>query len=448
MLFRSGGMGIFAGRIPLVWPGGVYNNNGVSLGGVTVNNPSIPFNPDPLKQPDANALGQSLLNSKGQIDLVAKNFRLPTVFRSSLAVDRRFGDGWSFTTEAILTKNIWEIEYINVNILAPIGISVGPDARNVYSTGSGPTRIPMRSTGANPYPGNVYLLRNNTGRRGFSYSLTFTLDKAFKNGFAFNANYTFGSSVSLNEGTSSQNNSQWRYMETVNGRNFMELSTSDFDLAHRINAFVSKQFTYDNKNISTTVSLVYNGQSGSPYSYVYRNSPVNDQSSSESNDLIYVPTTAELGSMTFVPNTVNGVIYTPQQQKDLLEAFIQGDKYLSKNRGKFSERNGARLPFTHIIDLKIEQKFNVKFNGKKYSFALSYDIFNFTNMLNKDWGRTYFLANDNFPLITFNNYTSTGNLTPTYKYTPFSGKPYGVNTSLNPGYTARWISQLGLRFSF
>ncbi|MFM2146580.1 MAG: hypothetical protein RL732_1416 [Bacteroidota bacterium] len=443
-----GGMGIFAGRIPLVWPGGVYNNNGVSLGGVTVNNPSIPFNPDPLKQPDANALGQSLLNSKGQVDLVAKNFRLPTVFRSSLAVDRRFGDGWTFTTEAIFTKNIWEIEYINVNILQPIGKSVGVDSRNVYSTGSGPTRIPMRSTGANPYPGNVYLLRNNTGRRGFSYSLTFTIDKAFKNGFAFNANYTYGSSVSLNEGTSSQNNSQWRFIETVNGRNFMELSTSDFDLGHRINAFISKQFTYANKKISTTLSLVYNGQSGSPFSYVYRNSMVVDQATAETNDLIYIPTAADLASMTFLANTVNGITYTAQQQKDALEAFIQGDKYLKRNRGKFAERNGARLPFTNLLDFRIEQKFNVKLGSKRYGFSLSYDVYNLTNMLNKDWGRTWFLANDQFPLVSFAGYVSSTNLTPQYRYTPFSGKPWGVSTTLNPGYTARWISQLGLRVNF
>ncbi|MFM7839786.1 MAG: hypothetical protein ACKO6K_09480, partial [Chitinophagaceae bacterium] len=336
-----------------------------------------------------------------------------------------------------------------VNLLPPVGKSLGAGSRNVYNpNGSGPTKIPLRASGANPYPGNVYLLQNNRGRRGYSYSLTLSIDKAFQNGFALNANYTYGNSISLNEGTSSQNNSQWRFMESVNGRNFLDLSTSDFDIAHRINAFISKEFQYARKNSSTTVSIVYIGQSGNPYSYVYRNSPVNDQSASEANDLIYIPTTAELGGMTFVSNTVNGVTYTPQQQKDLLEAFIQGDKYLSKNRGKFSERNGARLPFTHIIDLKIEQKFNVKFSGKRYSFSLSYDIFNFTNMLNKDWGRTYFLANDNFPLITFNNYTSAGNLTPTYKYTPFSGKPYGVNTSLNPGFTARWISQLGLRFSF
>jgi len=443
-----GGMGVFAGRIPLVWPGGVYNNNGVSLGGVTVNNPSIVFQPDINKQPDAAAFGVSLLNSKGQIDLVSKDFRLPTVFRSSLAIEKRLGNGWSFTTEGIFTKNIWEIEYLNINILPPIGKSLGPGSRTVYSAGSGPTRTPMRSTGLNPYQNNIFLLQNNRGRRGYSYSLTFTIDKAFRNGFAFNANYTYGSSVSLNEGTSSQNNSQWRFIESVNGRNSLDLSTSDFDLGHRINAYISKQFEYANKKMSTTVTLVYIGQSGNPYSYVYRNSPVNDWGISESNDLIYIPTTTDLAGMTFLANTVGGVTYTPQQQKDLLNAFIESDKYLRKNRGKFAERNGARLPFTNLLDLKIEQKFNVKLSGKKYTFAVSYDVFNFTNMLNKFWGRTWFLANDNFPLIQFANYVSATNLTPQYRYSPFTGKPWGVSTTLNPGYTARWISQLGFRITF
>lgn len=86
--------------------------------------------------------------------------------------------------------------------------------------------------------------------------------------WAFNVNYSYGFSQVINEGTSSQNNSQWRYMETVNGRNFTGLSRSDFDPGHRISAYLAKKFTYLNGILGTTVSLVYNGQSGSPYSYV------------------------------------------------------------------------------------------------------------------------------------------------------------------------------------
>mgnify|MGYP000542404029 CR=1 FL=1 len=450
IVFR-GGIGMFSGRIPLVWPGGMYNNNGVSLGGIDLNPPTaaqiISFRADPYNQYSASDFGINLSNSKGQIDLISKEFRVPKLLRTSLAVDKRLGSGWTVTLEGIYSKNINEIKYTNVNIMPPVGKTVGADVRNVYGPG-GAQRIPMRSTGANPYPGNIFLLSNNDGRRGYSYSGTLTIDKAFRNGFALNANYTYGNSVVLNEGTSSQNNSQWRFMETVNGRNFMTLSQSDFDLGHRINAYVSKQIEYLNKSMATTITLTYNGQSGSPFSYTYRNSPVGDDGSAGSNDLMYVPTTTDLAGMTFLSNTVNGVTYTPAQQRTMLDQYIEGDKYLRKRRGQFAERNGARLPFTHILNLSVEQKFRVKFSGRRIELALRYDVFNFTNLLNRDWGRTWFLSNDNYPLLTFVSFVSSTNLTPQYRFNPVNGTPYGVSTSTEPRNSARWVSQLGLRINF
>jgi hypothetical protein len=79
---------------------------------------------------------------------------------------------------------------------------------------------------------------------------------------------------------------------------------------------------------------------------------------------------------------------------------------------------------------------------------LSHDVFNFLNMLNKDWGRIYFLLNDSYPLITFADYASTTpDLIPQYQFKPFTGKPYSLQTSTIPGNSARWISQLGVRVS-
>ncbi|HEX6914280.1 MAG TPA: carboxypeptidase regulatory-like domain-containing protein, partial [Chitinophagaceae bacterium] len=275
-----GGFGWFTGRIPLVWPGGVYNLNGVSIGDIAVNNPNITFRPDPFGQYTATDLGLSITN-KGELNLITEEFKLPKLFRTSLAVDKRFSKGWTFTVEGIFSKNINEIDYTQVNIMPPTQMSAGPDRRNVYAFGGTPTRILSR------YSGDIYLLSNNKDRKGFAYNFTFTVDKAFRNGFAFNANYSYGTSIVLNEGTSSQNSSQWRFMETVNGRNYITLSQSDFDLGHRINAYVSKKFNYGKGRFATTVSLVYNGQSGSPFSYVYSASPVGDRSRFETNDLIY-----------------------------------------------------------------------------------------------------------------------------------------------------------------
>jgi hypothetical protein len=48
-----GGIGMFTGRVPLVWPGGVYNNNGQSIGGIAITTAAdiakygIKFRPNP-----------------------------------------------------------------------------------------------------------------------------------------------------------------------------------------------------------------------------------------------------------------------------------------------------------------------------------------------------------------------------------------------------------------
>ncbi|MEP6926503.1 MAG: TonB-dependent receptor [Ginsengibacter sp.] len=443
-----GGLGLFAGRIPLVWPGGVYNQNGVSLGGEGINNPAITFRADPNNQYTPQELGLSLANAKGEVDVISKHFKSPKIFRASLGADRKLGNGWTGTIELLYTKNIQEIYYQQLNILPPTLLSVGPGARTVYSFSGAPVKPGLRPGNINPYT-DILLLYNNPDRKGFSYSFTASIEKAFRKGFAFNASYTYGNSEVTNEGTSSQNSSQWRFMETVNGRNFLPLSASDFDLGHRIYAFASKKFSYAKDHLATTISLVYNGQSGSPYSYVYSASVVGDRGRSETDDLIYIPTTGDLQTQIFLPNTTGGVTYTSQQQKNLLDQYIQDDRYLSKHRGQFAERNGARQSFTNIIDLKLTQDFNLKLSNRTYQLQFTYDIYNFTNMLNRKWGKTYFLSNDNYSLIQFAGFVSATDLTPQYKFSPQkSSTPFGLSTSTAPGLSARWISQIGLRLNF
>jgi hypothetical protein len=347
--------------------------------------------------------------------------------------------------EGIFTKNIQDVAFQNVNILPPTRRSEKPDSRSIYSTTASPSPI------VNSY-GTVYLLTNNQDKKGDSYSISFIIQKQANN-FSFNSSYTFGRSSLLFEMTGPQTvmRSQWRNMETVNGRNYTSLSTSDNDLRHRITTWVSKKFNYAKNKTASTISLFYNGQSGIPYSYVYQNSMINDNGRQGENfDLIYIPTASELASMNFTPIiTNNQVEYSAQQQKDFLNSFIESDKYLQKHRGEFAKRNGARLHFTHVIDLRLQQDFNLKIKGKNIGIAVIYDVFNFTNMLNKDWGHSYFILNDSYPLITFVGFASTTpTIIPQYQSKPFTGKPYSLQTSTLPGSSARWISQLGMRINF
>ena len=87
----SGGGGIFTGHIINIWSSLLHLNNGVSIGGIDINpqHYGLQFNPDPYSQPTPQSLGINPANAKGELDLIAKNFKYPAVFRSSVRVAKK-----------------------------------------------------------------------------------------------------------------------------------------------------------------------------------------------------------------------------------------------------------------------------------------------------------------------------------------------------------------------
>jgi outer membrane receptor for ferrienterochelin and colicin len=448
-----GGIGLFTGRTPLVWPGGVYQNTGVTIGGVDINSLAtatslgLRFRRDVNNQYDAvSLLGGNALPS-GDLNLIAGDYKLPQVLRTTLAADKKLGNGWSFSIEGTFTKNIHETNWRNLSLRTSTdAISAGPGPRNIYTSNA---NIQLRNTGnLRPYT-NIILIENTKERKGYAWNTSMTIDKTFSNNWSFNLSYTYGASAVNNEGTSSVNTSNWQNMENANNRNALQRSTSDFDLGHRILGYASKKFNYAKGHLGTTVSFVYNGQSGSPISYVQSGSAVND--GVFNNDLIYVPANrAEVDQMVFLSNTFNGVTFSAPQQRDLFWNFIQSNKYLRKRAGQFAERNGDRLPFTHIVDMKIQQDVSLKVGGHKYSFQVSFDLFNLPNLINNDWGRQYFANFDAIQVLQFAGYTALPAAnTPQYRFSPIlNNKPWIVSDGVTPFNSSRWSGQLGLRFNF
>ncbi|MCD4665028.1 MAG: TonB-dependent receptor, partial [Bacteroidales bacterium] len=78
-----GGVGIFTSRIPFVWPGGAYNNNGFSVGGVYTG--GVDFVPQWDNQPTTTDLGGTESVPSGQMDLFVDNFKFPQVLKGNIA---------------------------------------------------------------------------------------------------------------------------------------------------------------------------------------------------------------------------------------------------------------------------------------------------------------------------------------------------------------------------
>ncbi|MDX1627595.1 MAG: hypothetical protein R3345_02795, partial [Fulvivirga sp.] len=447
-----GGLGFFTSRIPLVWPGGAYNNYGFNIGEVAIddqpfiadvnNQPvGVDENGDPIFTVDTNDPTPS-----GQIDLFAEDFKVPQVFKANLAVDKKLPWGMVGTIEALYTKYVNNVRYQNLNLKPSTENLTGtPDDRPIFDG-----LIPrFGGDPIDPTYSNIILATNTS--EGYAYNLVASLTKPFDNGFDATVSYSYGDAYTLFDGTSSQNNSQWRGFYNVNGRNNEgEAQRSNFAQGHRIFAQLSYSKEYFNFG-KTKISLIYNGQSGRPFTYVLgaRNFQIVDDGGFDFNELAYVP--ASQGEIVLVDD--GGL--TAAQQWDILNSYIEGNDYLSDIRGEYVERNGDRLPFESILDLRLLQEFFIETgNGKRNTLQVSFDIFNFSNFLNEDWGRIYNFRFGSYSLVNFEGFLP-GTNTPTYSV------PGEIIDKVQDGTeiweddiddfgfrSSRWQMQIGIRYIF
>jgi hypothetical protein len=178
-----------------------------------------------------------------------------------------------------------------------------------------------------------------------------------------------------------------------------------------------------------------------------------DVSGGQNNDLLYVPNNAlDPNEIRFLENYNRaGVIISAAQQAQEFEDFINSQKYLRDRRGQYTERNGARHPFTHQFDVKIMQDIFTDFGGKRNVLQVTFDVFNIGNMINKNWGRQYTWGNsyfDNtFQTLQLRNQANLQNEQPIYSFDPVrDNSPWTISDAAIGG--SRWVGQIGVRYIF
>lgn len=460
-----GGVGLFTGRVPFVWVSNQYSNNGQLIGTYSVGNSSssgapltngITYNVNPYAQP---LPGQppiaAVTPGRGAVNVIENDFRFPQVFRSNLAVDQELPWGLTGTIEAIFSKTYNNVNFVNLNRQPQQGFTfAGPDTRPRYTTTStNPTASGYNSAGRlDPNFEEIVKLENTD--EGYSYNFVFQLQKQLTKGFSASVSYTYGESKDLNSGTSSVAYSNWQFVNNVNGLNNLPLTRSNYSLGSRVVGLLSYRKEYMSGHGATQISLFYNGQSGQVFSYRY-NGDLNYDGTS--NDLIYVPEDASEINLVSYTITVDGnpVTVTPEEQWAALDKFIRTDSYLRDRRGKYAERNGARMPFQHQFDLRILQEFGINAGNSMNKLQLSVDILNVGNLINSDWGRQYTLANQEFALINYLGLRDDDPASATVDYSANTPRfTYNAGGQTNNkawaanDFLSRWRMQLGIRYIF
>ncbi len=374
-----GGTGLFTGRFPFVWLG-----NQVSGA------------------------------DDGFFQLIDPEYQWPQVWRTNLGVDHRFESGLTLTGDVSYTRDLNAAQVQNWGLRNPSGTLNAPgDNRPIY----------LGSDRGN----NAYVFTNSD--KGRIWNATVKAQKTFGEGLYTSLAYNYLNAKDVNSIEAEITGDAFDFNPNSGNANNDVLSYSKYGDTHRIIGVATKKFTFFGENAPTTISTFFEYAQGGRFNYTYAGN-ANGDSSFQNNDLIYIPTSGEVGQMNF----------SGPGQAAAFEAYIQQDDYLSENRGGYMDRYGALAPWRSRWDMKLLQDFVFKVSGEKTNtIQLSLDILNVGNLINSDWGVVE-QPNNQSPISISVDNTNT----PTYTFNPDLTETFGADSSL----LSRWQMQFGVRYIF
>lgn len=420
-LSLRGGTGLFNGRIPFAWTAYQYIYNGRQFGNIDLR----PSGAVPLI---TNNFGQleALQPGLREINLVDKNFRLPSNWNTTLAIEQALPGGWAAGGEMIFSKTLQDVFFQTINLKDSTRALQGADKRPIYQGNTAQQKVNARFT-------NVFAVSNTA--KGYRWSASFFVEKKIAQKLEWRVAYTYGVSRDMVNGVRVSPQANWEWNQIVLP-NAPALSYSNFDLRHRAQSSLSWSQKWQ-KGGKSQVFLAFFAQSGAPFSYVYAGDLNRD--GSPTNDLIFVPSNATDIQLADIKDASGNVQASAAQQWEALDQYIQNAPYLRNHRGKYVERNGGRTPWNNQADLRISHAWS----SHGHQFTLLLDVLNVTHLLHQGWGRQYFVPNTTNAGYSLLRLKSVTGDQAEFQFQQPESTPWQVDPV-----ASRWQAQVGLRWGF
>ena len=391
-----GGTGMFSGRLPLVFFTNMPTNGGMVQYQAQIG-PSTKYAnmPDAVKEKYA-SVAEVLDQFKGgpmtnisdminklqgmgypttvspedgtvpsSISAVDSKFKMPQVWKTSLAVDYQIPVSFPFTVtvEGIFNKKIHDNCISDWSIPSVGGFARynGVDNRPIYPAGF--------RTGT-----KAFVLENTS--KGYGWSANITLNAQPAEWLSLMAAYTHTVSKEVTGMPGSAAESAFTYVPTSEGPNNIPLHNSQYVTPDRI---VASATAHDRSG--NHYSLIYEAwRGGSNYSYIM----VNDMNGDGyPYDALYVPTDADVNNNLFR--------FVSDDDKTRFMDFVHNDSYLKNRQGKYAEPYSVYVPWVHRIDVAYKHDFKVNFGNTSHCLQLSLDVKNVMNLFNSSWGVSKYL---------------------------------------------------------
>ena len=296
---------------------------------------------------------------------VDADFKMPQVWKTSLAVDYAFPTSFPFsaTVEGIFNKTINGVSMTDWSTPSVGGFARfnGVDNRPVYPDGY---RVGTKA----------FVLENTN--RGYGWSGNIILNAQPTEWISMMAAYTHTVAKDVTGMPGSNAESAFTYVPTVEGPNHIKLHNSQYTTPDRL---VASLTTHDKSG--NHYSLIYEGwRGGANYSYM----TANDMNSDGYNyDAIYVPTDDEVANNQFR-------FVSPDDQTRFMD-YVHASDYLKNQQGKYAEPYSVYSPWVHRIDFSYKHDFVLNTGDNRHKLQLSLDIKNVMNLFNNSWGVAKYL---------------------------------------------------------
>ena len=381
-----GGTGLFSGRLPLVFFTNMPTNGGLVqyqaqinaknaskmgftmdefAGGPMTNVSDMLAKLQKLGYPTTVSPEDGTVPSA--VNGVDPDFKMPQVWKSSIAVDYQFPVEFPFTAtvEGIFNKTINAVSISDWSIPNVGGFARfnGVDNRPIYPTGF--------RTGT-----KAFVLENTS--KGYGWSASVELKAQPAEWISLMAAYTHTVSKEVTGMPGSAAESAFTYVPTFEGPNNIRLHNSQYVTPDRI---VASATIHD--KCGNHYNFVYEGWRGG---YNYGWMMTNDMNSDGYNyDALYIPTDDQVGVGT------GEFRFKTQDDLQRFMDFVHNDGYLSKHQGEYAEPYSLYSPWVHRIDFGYKHDFKFNIGKTKHMFQLTFDMKNVLNFFSSSWGVAKYL---------------------------------------------------------
>ena len=436
-----GGTGLFSGRLPLVFFTNMPTNSGMvqyqaklngdgKNGGVKTDMSQFAGGLLMREELLAKLLEMGYPNTispedgtvPAEISAVDPKFKMPQVWKTSLALDYNFPTSFPFSVsaEGIFNKTVNGVVLRDWSVKATDGFARfnGVDNRPIYQDYQQKYVAGVDENGKDIVKNMpaAYVLENTN--RGYGYSGTFTVNMRPIPALSLMAAYTHTVSKEVTGMPGSNASSVLNYIGTVYGPNDPGVHNSEYVTPDRIVASATL-----NDKSGNHFSFIYEGwRGGSNYSYMTSNDMNGD---GYNYDLIYIPTDEQVANGDFR--------FVSEDDATRFMDFVHADKYLSKNQGKYAETYSVYSPWTHRVDFSYKHDFKVKAGKSTNTLQLNLDVKNVLNLFNSNWGVSKYMNPDlgEGRILKYEGVDKDG-------YATFS-----TAAAVNPN-TQMWVNSIGI----